>query len=430
MSSNKKIQFALFSAMPEELHFIQTAFSKCRYENINIASFKLTIYNYNNCKILIAHTGIGTVSTAAIIALIQAHCHPDYIFMSGTAGAIHSDLKLCDVVIADKAFEAEIQGVFSSVQGTPFESCLMHPLKNQACPSIYAASTELLTLVDMLPFTKNNIHRGTVVSSNSFPAPKELFDQIKLKNAYSIDMETSAFYQTAWLLNIPALAIRGISNILNQDGTDDKLPESDIQGSTSAACKTLLAIVDKLIQLKYSHHCTSVSPDITHLITSLNLTPHPEGGYYARRYKSTDTVKSTDTDRYQGAARATGSSIYYLLFGNDFSAWHCLKSDEIWHYYKGTQINIHMINHAGELHTALLGDPAICKGAAFQVPIPAGTWFAADIVDKSSYCLAGCTVTPGFEFEDFTLADSNMLACKFPQHHAIIHQLTRVALNH
>ena len=87
-------------------------------------------------------------------------------------------------------------------------------------------------------------------------------------------------------------------------------------------------------------------------------------------------------------------SIYYLLNGNDFSAWHILKSDELWHYYKGSLVKIYMIDTNNELHILLLGDPTIIDGARFQVTITASNWFAAEIVNKNSYFLVGCTVNP------------------------------------
>jgi nucleoside phosphorylase len=66
----------------------------------------------------------------------------------------------------------------------------------------------------------------------------------------SIDMETAAFYQTAWLFNAKVLAIRGISNVLNLDGSDSNIHESDVKGSSLAAATVLLAVLNKSILLK------------------------------------------------------------------------------------------------------------------------------------------------------------------------------------
>ena len=248
---DQKIDFAILSAMPEELEYFQEILLQNPCNNYIINGLEFSIYDYKNKKVLVSHTGFGTTFAASVITLIH-HCFsPDYIFFSGTAGGINPDLKLRDVIIVDKAFEAEIQVAFTLLKGTPFEGCLTHPLKKQMFPSSYFADEELLNIASKIASTESNIYSGTVVSSNTFPAPQELFNRIKTENPYSIDMETSAVYQVAWLLKIRVLAIRGISNLLNQDGTDDKIDESDVKGSSEAAAKIVLKIVDELL-IKHS----------------------------------------------------------------------------------------------------------------------------------------------------------------------------------
>lgn len=245
--NNQQIYFCILSAMPEELEYFQSIFSKNKCDIYEVNGFEFKVYDYKNKRILMSHTGLGTTFAASVITLIHHHFNPNYIFFSGTAGGINPDLKLCDVVIVEKAFEAEIQGAFKLLKNTPFEGCLTHPLKQQGFPSIYGADEDLLKIASDIASTNSGIYKGTVVSSNTFPAPQELFDRIKTENPYSIDMETSAIYQTAWLLNIRVLAVRGISNILNNNGTDDKIHESDVQGSSEAAAKVVLKIVDTLL---------------------------------------------------------------------------------------------------------------------------------------------------------------------------------------
>ncbi len=157
------------------------------------------------------------------------------------------------------------------------------------------------------------------------------------------------------------------------------------------------------------------------LIATLTLARHPEGGYYKQIYKSVDTVLSKRFDSEHSA----GTSIYYLLEGNDYSAWHRLKSDEIWHFYSGTTLTLYIIDEKGELTSFKLGNPIENPEAAFQVTIKANQWFAAEVNDKSSYTLVGCTVTPGFEFQDFELGSRTTLIDQYPQFTSIINRLTR-----
>lgn len=176
-------------------------------------------------------------------------------------------------------------------------------------------------------------------------------------------------------------------------------------------------------------------------IEKLRLTRHPEGGYFGEVYRAKDMVLPLET-RYKNnnikdssesnqqvlSQYTAGTSIYYLLSKHDFSAWHRLKSDEIWHYYDGgSPIDLHVIDQNGNLKTHVLGNPRTTKEAVFQVVIRAGDWFAAEVRDKSTFSLVGCTVSPGFEFSDFELAKRNELILQYPQHTGIINQLTRVA---
>jgi predicted cupin superfamily sugar epimerase len=164
--------------------------------------------------------------------------------------------------------------------------------------------------------------------------------------------------------------------------------------------------------------------EINSIIQKFNLQTHPEGGYYAEIFKSDIAVK-TDDDRFKGELRKAGTSIYYLLSGNDFSAFHLLKADEIWNFYEGSPIKIHMINEAGKLTTFLLGNPLINPQATFQVIIPAGNWFSAEVLDKTSFSFVGCIVFPGFEFKDFNMANREKLLAKYPMHSEIIYAFTR-----
>lgn len=154
----------------------------------------------------------------------------------------------------------------------------------------------------------------------------------------------------------------------------------------------------------------------------LKLEKHVEGGHFAIFHESSDEVIVT-SDRYVSHAaaaasqlkRKAGTSIYFMLENNEYSAWHRIKSDEIWHYYDGgSPIDIHVIDLDGCYHVYALGNPSMDAKAAFQVIIEAGCWFAAEVRDKHSFGLAGCTVSPGFVYEDFELADKECLIALYP----------------
>ncbi|MBU2649536.1 MAG: cupin domain-containing protein [Bacteroidetes bacterium] len=160
------------------------------------------------------------------------------------------------------------------------------------------------------------------------------------------------------------------------------------------------------------------------LIRLLNLQPHPEGGFYREIHRSDDDLPEESLpERYTGK-RSLITSIYYLLKGNDFSAFHRLRSDELWHFHAGEVLEVFILGNDGTLNIRMLGpDPG--SGHQFQVMIPRGHWFAARLKDSGSFCLTGCTVAPGFDFSDFELAERSQLLQIFPEHKEYIIQLTR-----
>ena len=163
-----------------------------------------------------------------------------------------------------------------------------------------------------------------------------------------------------------------------------------------------------------------------YLKEKLNLSELPgEGGYYKETYRSDKTIiLPSETD----GERSISTSIYYLLDGTQFSAFHRLKSDEIWHFYIGSSVTLYIINKIENLSEVKLGSN-IEKGDLFQILIRAGCWFAATVNDISSYALLGCTVSPGFDYLDFELGDREKLIKRYPQHRSIIEKLTRTQVN-
>jgi len=160
------------------------------------------------------------------------------------------------------------------------------------------------------------------------------------------------------------------------------------------------------------------------LIQKYNLEPHPEGGWYKQTYKSNEEIAADALPERFGASRAFSTAIYFLLEQGNFSSFHRIKSDECWHFYAGDPLLIYIIEPSGELKVISLGS-AHEKGQSFQYVVSANCWFASRPAPESEYCFVGCTVSPGFEFDDFELADATELSAIYPQHKLIIIELCR-----
>lgn len=158
-------------------------------------------------------------------------------------------------------------------------------------------------------------------------------------------------------------------------------------------------------------------------IEKLQLQQHPEGGFFSETYRSQEEMSADALPERYGSARTFGTSIYFLLTPDSVSNFHRLKSDEIWHFHQGGAATIHMISPTGELSAKTIGAD-LEEGQSLQVVIPKGHWFAAEVV-AADYILVGCTVAPGFEFEDFELASRHNLSSAYPQHQTLIERFTK-----
>ena len=160
------------------------------------------------------------------------------------------------------------------------------------------------------------------------------------------------------------------------------------------------------------------------IATYLQMQPHPEGGFYKETYRCEEKIDATKLAHSFSGERNIATGIYFMLLKNNFSAFHRIKSDEIWHFYSGGSLSVHVIHPNGKYELIQLGNQ-LEKGEVFQAMVPAASWFASECAPNVEFSLVGCTVAPGFDFADFELAESNALTQIFPEHETIIKRLCR-----
>ncbi len=158
-------------------------------------------------------------------------------------------------------------------------------------------------------------------------------------------------------------------------------------------------------------------------IEKLKLEKHPEGGWFKEVYRSDEKISEDGLPDYFAGSRNISTSIYYLLEGKDFSAFHRIKSDEIWHFYTGNSALEILWIEDGILKTQLLGNQTDDNNV-FQFVVPKKTWFAARLKSEAGYALMGCTVSPGFHFDDFEMAGKELLN-EYPEFEDEIKDLIR-----
>jgi predicted cupin superfamily sugar epimerase len=167
-----------------------------------------------------------------------------------------------------------------------------------------------------------------------------------------------------------------------------------------------------------------VSLSAADYISALKLEPHPEGGFYSRTYVSDEQLPAASLPARFGTDRSISTAIYFLLEGSDYSAFHRIKSDELWHFYTGGGLHIYVIHPDGSGEVLLLGND-LTNGYRFQQVVKAGCWFASKPASENSFSLVGCTVAPGFDFADFEMASKEQLLQQYPQHQQWIQELCR-----
>lgn len=151
----------------------------------------------------------------------------------------------------------------------------------------------------------------------------------------------------------------------------------------------------------------------------LDMTPHPEGGWYKETYRASETIPHSALPiRFEGS-RSMATSIYFLLNSGDVSHLHRLKSDEVWHFHKGTSLTLYIIHPDGSLETQTIGPEG-----PFQTVVPHGVWFGAAVDAPDSFTLVGCGMAPGFDFADFEMGDRETLLAEYPAHKEVILKLT------
>lgn len=159
-------------------------------------------------------------------------------------------------------------------------------------------------------------------------------------------------------------------------------------------------------------------------IEEYKMQAHHEGGYYAEIFRSDNKV--VVSKEYDSHKRNALTSIYFLLPSGSFSAWHRVKSDEVWVYNHGCSMTILILGNNAELEYQILGNPIIDPDAQYQIVIPRNHWFCVYLNEPQKFSLISCIVGPGFDFADFELADRKQLIQDFPQHQKLIEKFTEV----
>lgn len=154
------------------------------------------------------------------------------------------------------------------------------------------------------------------------------------------------------------------------------------------------------------------------------MKPLPEeGGYYVETYRCAEKIARANLPARYTGDRSFCTAILYLLTPDTLSRLHRLKSDEIFHFYSGDPVTMLQLHPDGSSDIFTLG-PDILAGRHIQLTVPRGSWQGGFLNEGGKFALMGTTVAPGFEIEDFEIADREKLLTQYPAQKSLITRLT------
>ncbi len=163
--------------------------------------------------------------------------------------------------------------------------------------------------------------------------------------------------------------------------------------------------------------------DAQQTIQTLRLEPHPEGGFYRETHRSEEMVM---TPR---GPRAASTTILFLITADRPSRFHRLANDELWFYHGGARLELTTLLPDGRVEVIVLSGAGMVvrdDESTPQAVVPGGVWQGARVLpsDGVDWALASCVVTPGFDFEDFELAEREEISAAYPDQTEVIAALT------
>jgi len=415
------MKIGILGAMHEEVSLIKKRLTVSRIESI--AGKEFFVGQLNGADVVVTHSRWGKVASASTASTLIHHFNVDCILFTGVAAALHPDLQIGDVVVSEKLYQHDMDT-------RPFFDQHIIPLlgfkyfeADKKLLSIGTASAqkflrEFSQYIDadsVNAFSLHNpkVHSGIIGSGDQFIGHPDIAKKIlqETPEILAVEMEGAAVAQVCHEHNVPFIVIRTISDKANASAHIDFT--KFIQNVASVYS---FGIVNDIVGTYTSDKKTRAEE----LIELLQLEKHIEGGWFRETYRSTSNIQNSENIN-----RTATTLIHFMMTAGNFSAWHRLTSDEVWHFYEGHPILIHTLTPSGQLSTITLGDKRVNPQYQYQAIIEKDTWFAAEVMNNSPYALCGCQVSPGFEYEDFELAERADLEAQFPQHAEMIRKFTR-----
>jgi len=232
------MKIAIMGAMPEEVEPLLQFFKD--YETIEYASNKYYKLTYNKTEIIIAYSKIGKVNSTITAATMIEKFGCEKLLFSGVAGAVSSDLKIGDLVVATKLAQHDLD---ISAFGHPFGYVPEGAVFEEADKSLIDIALSVAKEKDI------NLKQGIIVTGDQFVCESERKDWIaKTFDASALEMEGASVAVTCNALDIPFFILRAISDAADMDASFSF--EEFLNSSAKTSADFIISMVDKIIENK------------------------------------------------------------------------------------------------------------------------------------------------------------------------------------
>lgn len=209
------MRIVILSAFEDELIDIKRHFD---LKEKMISKCRCWVSQWEEHDVTLSLTGIGTSASAITTTILCEQLQPDLIMFCGVAGGLEPEQQIGDLVLARKIIDADLHQLPTILGQTPYKNALIDPHTLNPIMSEYAVAPSLCET--LAAFTYDRLTLGVIATSNVFPAPKNLFAEIKHLNCSAIEMESSGVFKAAQYYDVPVITLRAISNLLDDAGND------------------------------------------------------------------------------------------------------------------------------------------------------------------------------------------------------------------
>ncbi len=210
------MRIVILGAFQDELTTITKVFVNLK--ETMISKCRCLVAQWNNHDVIICLAGIGTSASAITTTILCEILEPDLIIFCGVAGGLQTDQQIGDLVLANEIIDADLYQLPAMLRDTPYKNALIDPHTLTPITAEYAIHHSIFNIISSFSFER--LKTGVIVTSNTFPAPKSLFSEIKSLHCSAIEMESAGVFKAAEYYDVPVITIRAISNLLDDLGND------------------------------------------------------------------------------------------------------------------------------------------------------------------------------------------------------------------